>query len=285
MSLTLSHLDKIGNKIKELGMNNDTTKQRKATTDSPVSSKVLRFRKSERLLHWALAVPFLVCIATALVLVIHYNPDPSRPYRAVFAAAHRISAIAFFVLPILATIISKGDFRIHFYNIRQAWIWTLQDVKWLFLLGLSVINKNIHLPEQGKFNAAEKINFMYLMSTYSLYILSGLYIWVTDAALVAWVAHCLMAVLSFPLILGHIYMATINAKSRTGLSGMFSGYVDRHWAKHHYTAWFREHFEHKRAFADSARGEKLKPCAIPAHGGDDRTAKKPLRDLDVNRAV
>jgi len=190
-----------------------------------------------------LAIPFLVCLTTALVLVIHYNPDPTRPYRAVFAATHRIAAIAFVVLPILATIISKGDFRIHFYNIRQAWLWTLQDLKWLLLLGLASISKRITLPEQGKFNAAEKINFMYLMSTYTLYVLSGVYIWVTDAAFVAWVAHCLMATLSFFLILGHIYMATINAGSRIGLSGMFSGYVDRHWAKHHCTKWFREHFE------------------------------------------
>ena len=223
------------------------TEEKKPHTKNPTSKKVLRFRKSERLLHWALAVPFLVCLTTALVLVIHYNPDPTRPYRAVFAATHRLSAIALLVLPLLATFISKGDFTTHFYNIRQAWLWTLHDIKWLMLMGFAAINKKIVLPEQGKFNAAEKINFMYLMSTYPLYILSGIYIWSTDAAFEAWIAHCLMAVLSFPLILGHLYMAVINAGSRTGLSGMFTGYVDSHWAKHHYTLWFREHFEKKRS--------------------------------------
>lgn len=30
-------------------------------------------------------------------------------------------------------------------------------------MGFAAINKNIELPEQGKFNAAEKINFMTLM--------------------------------------------------------------------------------------------------------------------------
>lgn len=247
----------------------------------PNHSKILRFRKSERLLHWALAVPFLTCLMTALILIIHYNPDPTRPYRAVFAAAHRISGICFIVFPILATIISKGDFTIHFYNIRQAWIWTLQDIKWVSLMGLAAVNKNIKLPEQGKFNAAEKINFMYLMATYSLYILSGFYIWITDAAFVAWIAHCFMAVMSFPLILGHIYMATINSGSRAGLSGMFSGYVDRHWAEHHYTKWFREHFGDKRSVAIATTSERVRFRSGPLSGEAERTTKKSMhKDID-----
>ena len=221
----------------------DSQKQQNTTQDDPSSSKILRFRRSERLLHWALAVPFLVCLGSALILIVFYNPDPTRPYRAVFAATHRLAGIAFVVLPILATIISKGDFRTHFYNIRQAWLWTLQDIQWLLLMGLAAVNKKIVLPEQGKFNAAEKLNFMYLMSTYLLYVISGIVIWLTDAAFVAWIAHCAIALMAIPLILGHIYMATINAGSRVGLSGMFTGYVDRHWAKHHYSKWFRDHFE------------------------------------------
>jgi len=224
-------------------MKTESKKGKTTQPENPAHPKILRFRKSERLLHWALAIPFMVCLGSALVLVIHYNPDPNRPYRAVFAATHRISGIAFIVMPILVTLISKGDFRIHFYNIRQAWIWTLQDIKWLLLMGAAAVNKKITLPEQGKFNAAEKLNFMYLMSTYSFYVLSGFVIWLTHAAFLAWIVHCAIAFLSIPLILGHIYMATINAGSRVGLSGMSSGYVCRHWAKHHYPKWYQEHFE------------------------------------------
>ena len=48
------------------------------------NGRILRFYRSERLLHWAIAVPFLVCFATALILVVFYNPEPQRPYRALF---------------------------------------------------------------------------------------------------------------------------------------------------------------------------------------------------------
>jgi formate dehydrogenase subunit gamma len=211
-------------------------------------SKILRFRKTERLLHWALAIPFLVCFGTALVLVFYYNPDPHRPYREAVSWIHRISGISLIIFPMLAVIKSRGDWRIYFYNIKQAWMWTLDDLKWLSLMGLAAVNSKIKLPEQGKFNAAEKINFMKLMSTYPLYILTGLLIWLTDAAFLSWVLHFLMAVIATPLVAGHLYMAVINPESRKGLNGMFSGFVDRNWAKHHYGKWYREHFENDQGF-------------------------------------
>jgi len=206
-------------------------------------AKILRFRKSERLVHWALAVPFLVCFVTALVLVFYYNPDPLRPYREVFSWVHRISGVCLILLPMLAIIKCRGDFRIYFYNIRQAWVWSYDDLKWLLLMGLAAVNKKIKLPEQGKFNAAEKLNFMKLMSTYPLYILTGLIIWLTNVAFLSWAIHFIMAVIATPLVIGHLYMAMINPESRKGLHGMISGVVDRQWAKHHYGKWYREHFE------------------------------------------
>ena len=129
------------------------------------NAKVLRFYRSERLLHWAIVVPFLVCYATALTMVLVYNPDPHRPYRFVFSWAHRISGLCLLVLPMIAVHRSRGDFRIHFYNIKQAWTWVLDDFKWLALLLLAGVSSRIKLPEEGKFNAAEKLNFMVLMGT------------------------------------------------------------------------------------------------------------------------
>src|SRR5574337_783106 len=78
------------------------------------SQKILRFAKSERHVHWAIAGPFLVSMASALILVIFYNPDPSRPYRIVFATIHRISGVTLTFLPMLAIVRSRKDIRIYF---------------------------------------------------------------------------------------------------------------------------------------------------------------------------
>jgi formate dehydrogenase gamma subunit len=195
------------------------------------------------MLHWALAIPFLVCYASATILVAVYNPDPARPYREVFSWTHRISGITLIVLPALVAFRCRGDARLHLHNIRQAWTWVFDDVKWLALMLLAAINSRFKLPEQGKFNAAEKVNFMMLMGTYPLYIATGLLIWVTHCAFASWILHVLMAVAATPLILGHLYMALLNPKTRKGLQGMVSGFVDRQWARHHYRRWYREHHE------------------------------------------
>jgi formate dehydrogenase subunit gamma len=207
------------------------------------SSKILRFAKSERILHWAIAGPFLVSFATGVILALLYNPDPSRHWRGIFAVLHRASGIALSVLPMLALLSARRDVRIHLYNIKQAWTWIYDDFKWLALMGLAAVSSRFVLPEQGKFNAAEKLNFMVLMSTYPLYVVTGFLMWLIPLAVLSWIMHCLMAMMATPLILGHLYMALINADTRPGLEGMISGHVDRQWAKHHYRRWYRKHHE------------------------------------------
>lgn len=215
----------------------------KSGSRAAAGPKVLRFAKSERMLHWCIAGPFLFSFATALVLVLIYNPDRTRPFRSLFSGLHRASGVALIVLPMLAALKSRGDARLHFYNIKQAWVWMFDDFKWLALMMLAGISSKIKLPEQGKFNAAEKVNFMVLMVTYPLYVITGLVMWMTHLAILSWILHFLMALLATPLILGHLYMALINSGSRRGLEGMISGFVDPHWAKHHYRRWYREHHE------------------------------------------
>lgn len=60
-----------------------------------------------------------------------------------------------------------------------------------------------------------------------------------------------MALIATPFMLGHIFMATINPSTRKGLPGMFLGWVDREWARHHYTAWYREWFGDDEKFDDT----------------------------------
>ena len=204
--------------------------------------KVLRFRRSERHVHWAISIPFMVCYATALVLVVVYTPNPSWPFREVFSWIHRISGVCLFVLPMFVIFRSRHDLKIYFYNIKQAWVWGIEDFKFLCLMGLAPVFKKIKLPEQGKFNAAEKLNFMLLMSTYPLYLITGSIIWITNKALLSWLIHFGMAIIATPLLFGHLFMAMLNPETRVALSGMITGFVDRQFVKHHHGKWYKEQF-------------------------------------------
>ncbi len=220
--------------------------QNKVEHRLPGPRKVLRFHLSERMLHWSLAIPFIVCVTTAVVLVVFYNLHPHRPHRAIFAWAHRISGACLILFPVLTAIAHRRDYRLHLRNIREAWTWRLDDFKWLLLIGLAAISGNDDLPEQGKFNAAEKLNFMMQTVGYPVLVVTGMILWTTKIAFLSWLIHIGVAALATPLVLGHMYMAVINRGTRVGLSGMFSGYVDREWAEHHYPLWYREQYENKR---------------------------------------
>jgi hypothetical protein len=152
--------------------------------------------------------------------------------------------VCLFFLPLWTVLRHRHDFDLHFYNVRTVWRWRLEDVKWLFLMGVSMIDKRVVLPDQGKFNAGEKLNFMFLTASYPIYIITGFLIWLPGVAFASWIVHLSMAALATPLIFGHVFMATVNPDTRVGLAGMVSGYVDRHWAQHHYRHWYNEHFGH-----------------------------------------
>lgn len=210
---------------------------------SGLPAKIQRFVASERFVHWALAIPFVVLYASALAMLLFWGEPQPRHIRAVSAWVHKIAGICLIVLPPLVLMWGKGEWRVHLGNIKEAWSWNRNDIRWLLLSPLAAVNRKIQLPEQGRFNAAEKLNFMMVCTTYPLYIATGVLIWMPGAAFIPWVLHVAMAALGLGLVAGHIFMATINPSTRTGLQGMITGWVDREWAKHHYRRWFRERFE------------------------------------------
>ncbi len=160
--------------------------------------------------------------------------------------------------------IHRREFGLHLRNIREAWSWKFDDLKWLLLMGPATVSKKVALPDQGKFNAAEKINFMVVLSTYPLYIATGLAIWFLRPAYVSWMIHFSMAMAATPLVLGHIFMATVNPDTRVGLKGMISGWVSREWAQHHYRHWYDEHFGYHAQPAHAAASAAPAPSGPPA---------------------
>jgi hypothetical protein len=120
---------------------------------------------------------------------------------------------------------------------------------------------------------------MVLMATYPLYVLTGLTIWLTHNAFLSWVVHVAMALVGSPLVLGHLYMAVVNPSSRRGLQGMITGFVDRHWAKHHYRRWYTENFEAAATIRTSANGDGSETHARILCSGCGETTQAPWRHL------
>jgi formate dehydrogenase subunit gamma len=206
--------------------------------------QVLRFARGEMMLHWAIAVPFLICFVTGVTMKLFYNLHSGSLFREVLSFLHRVSGGCLAVFPALAVARNWRDYRVHIYNVKIGFSWTIDDLKWLFLVGPATVSKRIVLPDQRKFNAAERLNFMMVMVTYPLFIATGAFLWWHGVDhFLPWLLHISMSLVAPLLMMGHIYMAVVNPSTRVGLSGMFTGRVDREWAKHHYQRWYRDHFE------------------------------------------
>lgn len=228
------------------------------------AKEIPRFRASERSLHWAIAIPYLLCLLSGVTVKMFFNHLHSD--LAVHTAllwVHRSAGVFLLVLPTWVAWRHRHDLSLYLYNVKRAWSWTADDLKWLALIGLASLSKRFALPEQHKFNAGEKINFMTLMLTYPVLVLTGVMLLTPGIHFVAYIAHVVIAVLAAPLILGHLFMAIVNPDTRLGLSGMFSGNVDREWAKHHYAKWYRENFGED---AEPAEPDAIAEVAIPAGG-------------------
>ncbi len=206
--------------------------------------QILRFARGEMALHWSIAIPFLICFVTGVTMKVFYNLHSPSIFREVLSFLHRVAGGCLAVFPALAVARNWRDYKVHIYNVKVGFSWTIDDLKWLFLVGPATVSKRIVLPEQRKFNAAERLNFMMVMVTYPLFIATGVTLWATGVDhFLPWLLHISMSLVAPLLMMGHIYMAVVNPKTRVGLSGMFTGRVDRDWAKHHYQRWYRDHFE------------------------------------------
>ncbi len=227
-------------------------------------SKVQRFVRSERFLHWALAIPFVVLYASAVAMLLFWGEPQPRHVRTIAAWIHKTAGVCLIVFPPLVLVRGWREWRVHLANLKEAFTWRASDVRWLMLSPLAAVDRRVQLPEQGRFNAGEKLNFLWVCTTYPLYIVTGLLIWMPGAALIPWVVHLTIAVLGAGPVVGHIYLATVNASTRAGLEGMITGWVDREWAKHHYRRWYRRQVEPGLAAATrpSVAGGLRQPAEI-----------------------
>ena len=98
-------------------------------------------------------------------------------------------------------------------------------------------------PPQGRFNAGQKLNAAIIAGLMIVFTVSGVLIYLqeTNAAFrgrtSAILVHDVATWISIPLILGHVYLATLNRSTRHSLRGMIRGTVRRDWARRHHPKW------------------------------------------------
>lgn len=204
-----------------------------------------RFAPPSRQLHWLVAIPVLLLFITGLT---NFWPEAKALHvggARVFAWLHVLLGFAFAGALVLAllTIVPRREAR---RDARELLTVRLADYLWLQHQALRAAGQRSVGPRVGKFNAGQKLNAalttLAILALTGTGLVLGVNYWRKDvfdvdmvAGLFRW--HTVISVLLLPLILGHIYMSTLNPGTRESLRGITLGRVRRAWAERHHPAW------------------------------------------------
>ena len=198
--------------------------------------KVPRFSPFQRMVHWSVAILFVLLGVTGIILtfgrsgLIPIIGNEAFSYIAIIAKRIHDFAGPVFAIALILMLFTfmKGNFP------------KLLDIKWILKLG-GIFGAHV---SAGRYNAGEKIWYWLAMIVGVIVIASGLVldfpIFGQDRAMMelSHVVHAIAAIGIFAVSFGHIYMGTIGVEG--AYEAMKTGYCDRNWAAEHHDLWLDE---------------------------------------------
>ena len=208
------------------------------------SQRILRFTRTERAVHWVQATTFLLLLISGFVLALPQF-EATIGHRELLREIHLTSAFFFFFGPAIVAL--SGDRQSIRRDVHEVDRWDADDVRWLLPVG--------EKPPQGRFNAGQKLNAIFVAWSTVTFTITGLIMWQNrrfDTALVsqANTIHTALAYIALGAFLGHVFLATVYPSTRPALRGIIEGTVRADWAEHHHVKWIRQ---------------RLTPEPTPAH--------------------
>lgn len=205
---------------------------------APTGRMIERFTPLERIVHWTMAIAFVVLAVSGIVMLFGKHFLLPIMGHTLFGwltyllkNVHNIVGPVFTLSLIVGFVIFVRD------NLPSR-----DDIRWLTSLGGIASGK--HVPS-GRFNAGEKgwfwvgVFFLGMLISASGFVLDkivpGLDYYRTTMQL-AHIVHSIAAIVMMAMAFGHIYMGTIGMEG--AYRAMRDGYVDEAWAKEHHEHWY-----------------------------------------------
>ncbi len=199
------------------------------------SGEVPRYNANERVVHWVVAITFILAATSGLALF-----HPSFWFLTSLTGGgtwtrilHPFIGVVMFVFFMVMAARYWKDNIIQPYD--REWGKRLSDV---------INNRDHNLPEIDKYNLGQKQLFWVMVATMILLLASGIVMWRDVAGTfpivmvrIAAVVHALSAFVLIMGIIVHIYSAIFWVKG--SLRAMTRGTVSHGWAKHHHPLWYR----------------------------------------------
>lgn len=196
--------------------------------------EIQRFTLRERIVHWSVALSFVVLTLTGLAFF-----SPKLFWLTSLFGGGQFSRI---LHPWVGVF-----FAVVFLALGVPWLRDMMvkpwDRQWLAHWRDYLTHREDVLPEAGRFNAGQKSLFWTQAVSGLLLLLSGIPLWFPQSfslGLKGWsiLIHEAAALAAIVAFIAHIYMALFQVPG--ALKGMTRGIVTRGWARVHHPRWYRE---------------------------------------------
>jgi formate dehydrogenase subunit gamma len=193
-----------------------------------------RFTFAERIVHWVVAVSFVILVLTGLGF--------SYPGLAWINVVFGGGPAARVLHPWSGIVLSIGLLCMLLLWFRQMFL-TDQDKKWLRAIRYYIRHEDDKVPEAGKYNAGQKMYFWTTAALIVILLLTGVPLgfpasFGAGLLLTARVLHYLAGLAGAGLLIIHVYLAVIAYPGTA--RAMLYGTVTRAWARLHHPLWYRE---------------------------------------------
>ncbi len=198
--------------------------------------EIFRHSAYTRVLHWLVAIFFLLALLTGLAI---YSPWLFRWLAPLFGGGAMTRMLhPWFSLAFVAA------FVLQLVNWLGEMMWTANDREWLRHLKDYVTNREALEPEYvGFFNGGQKLYFWAIVGCGGVFLITGLPMWFPrefgrTAVAIGYVLHDVATWIMLGGFVVHVYQST--AAHPGTFRSMIRGTVTKAWAWTHHPAWYRD---------------------------------------------
>ena len=204
--------------------------------DIVVGSAIVRHNRASRLIHWAVALTFFVCVFTGMPIWTPLFGWMASLFGGltVCRVIHPWAGVAFFLSSVVMFFEWVSDMHLE-KSERREWISGGRAMQYM---RYETDDSNV-----GKYNGGQKLQFWLSCLAALGLLLSGLMMWFPSAfpailMQLAYLIHDITFILFAMLIIFHIYLGTVAEPGTFG--SMTRGTVTKVWARLHHPRWYRE---------------------------------------------
>jgi cytochrome b subunit of formate dehydrogenase len=194
---------------------------------------IRRFERSEIILHWANAVPFLILLVTGALNILSRFVIFLPSFLSAIRITHKIAGVLW-IVSIGFSFFFVGR-TLNIANLRDQFCMGLSDIVWMIKALRSAYHPHIPMPPAGKFNPGQKINAVLVVLYAVAFAGSGALMWAYRSMLLPWYFHVSVFFLAVGSLGGHLYLSFLHPSTRPGLIGIFTGMVPRSYVLHHHS--------------------------------------------------